>query len=99
MALSQNDHSLTEPSLLDSFEIEPHTIGEEPLSAADNNWANNHLELVDKTCIDRSRGELKTCNSYVARGICLEPPERVGIECALDLRPCANVKQLVQENC
>src|SRR5207302_3857380 len=59
----QNDHTLTEASLLDQLEVKPHTLGEEPFSAADDHGADNHLELVDKTCPYRLRREFRTVNS------------------------------------
>jgi hypothetical protein len=45
----QNDDSIAEPSLLDQVQVQPYTIREEPLSASDDDGADDHLELVDKT--------------------------------------------------
>ena len=38
-----------ERSLLDQLQVRPHAIREEPFSASDDDGANDHLELVDKT--------------------------------------------------
>jgi len=53
MSIPQNDHPLTEASLLE-LDVQPHTIRVEPFSAADDHGADNHLELVDKTILRQS---------------------------------------------
>jgi hypothetical protein len=47
------------------------------------------LKLVHKTRPYGLRGECRTFNRHVVLNIGLEPPDRVGIEFALDPRPCA----------
>jgi len=43
------DHAVAEPMLVDQFQLQPHTIREEPFSGADNRGADEHLNLVNKT--------------------------------------------------
>jgi hypothetical protein len=62
-------------------------LGKKPLSAANDCWADNHLELVDKTCPYRLRGEFWTVHRDVMLSVGLEPRDCVRIEFALDLRP------------
>ena len=62
---TESDHTVAEASLLDELEVQPHTIREEPFSAADDHRADNHLELVDQTRSYRLRGEFRTVNSDV----------------------------------
>ena len=82
----QNDYPITEALLLDQLEIQAHTIGEKPLSAANDRWADNHLELVDKTRAYRLHGEFWTVHRDVVLSVGLEPPDRRD-EFALDPRP------------
>src|SRR5262250_917872 len=85
----RRDLPVAEPPLLDQLQIQPHTTREVPFSAADDHWADTHLELVDKPCLDRLRGEFRTGHSDVARDICLELADPIGIERQLDFCPCA----------
>jgi hypothetical protein len=36
-------------SLVDQFQVQSHTIREEPFSAADDHRADDHLQLIDNT--------------------------------------------------
>ena len=47
-AVPQDDHAAVEPPLLEQLQVQPHAVRKEPLSAADDRWADDHLELVDK---------------------------------------------------
>jgi hypothetical protein len=49
----------TEASLLKKFEIQPHTIREIRLPAADERRADPYMELVDNPCLDRLTGEFR----------------------------------------
>ena len=78
---------MTEPALVDQLQLQPHTIREEPFSAADDHGADDDLELVDKTGPYRVRGGFRTVNSDVVLGVGLEPPDPVGIKLTLNPRP------------
>lgn len=47
----QNDHAAAEPALADQLQLQPHTIREEPFCGADDQQADDHLKLVDKTSL------------------------------------------------
>jgi hypothetical protein len=40
---------VAEPVLVNQFQLQPHTIREEPFSGADDRRADEHLKLVNKT--------------------------------------------------
>ncbi len=48
-SVPQKDHAVAEPVLVNQFQLQPHTIGEEPFSGADDRRAEEHLNLVNKT--------------------------------------------------
>jgi len=49
-SVPQKDDAVAEPVLVDQFQLQPHTIREEPFSdAADDRRTAEHLELVHKT--------------------------------------------------
>jgi hypothetical protein len=54
--------------------FQPHTAREEPLSAADDYGADDHLEFVDKTGPDRLRGEFRIVNSDAALNVRVDRP-------------------------
>ncbi len=43
----QKDHAVAEPVLVDQFQLQPHTIREEPFSGADDRGADEHLNFVN----------------------------------------------------
>jgi hypothetical protein len=75
--------------LLEQLQVQPHAIRKEPLSAADDRGADDHLELVDKIGHYRLRGEFRAINGDVVLDVGFEPTDRVGIELPLNARPCA----------
>jgi hypothetical protein len=48
-SVSQNDHAVAEPALFNQFQLQQHTILEEPFSPADNRRADEHSKLAYKT--------------------------------------------------
>ena len=48
-SVPQNDHAVAELVLVNQFQLQPHTIREEPFSGADDRRADEHLKLVNKT--------------------------------------------------
>jgi hypothetical protein len=77
-AVPQDDHAAVEPALLKQFQVQPHAVRKEPLSAADDRWANDHLELVAKPSPYSLSGELRAVNGDVALGVGFEPPDASG---------------------
>jgi len=43
----QKDHAVAEPVLVDQFQLQPHTIREEPFSVADDRGVDEHLNFVN----------------------------------------------------
>jgi hypothetical protein len=58
-AVPQDEHAVAEPTLLEQLQVQPHAVRKEPLSAADDHGADDHLELVDKTGLYRLRGRVQ----------------------------------------
>ena len=83
----QDDHAIAEAALLDQRQVQPHTIGKEPLSSSHDHWADDHLELVHKSRPYCLCGKLWTVNTDVVLDVGLEAPDRVGIEHPFDSRP------------
>jgi hypothetical protein len=50
-SVPQNDHSVAESMLVKQFQLQPHTIREEPFSGADDRRADEHLKFVNKTSL------------------------------------------------
>ena len=48
-SVPQSDDAVVEPALVNQFQLQPHTVREEPFSAADDRRADEHLKLVHKT--------------------------------------------------
>ena len=92
--MPKDDHAVAEPTLLDQLQLQPHTIGEEPLAPTNDHGADDHLELADKTGPDRLRGQFRTVNRDVMLGAGLEPPDRGGIELPLD--PLASLNRIAE---
>jgi hypothetical protein len=44
----QKDHAVAEPVLVDQFQLQRHTVQEEPFSGADDREADEHLNLVNQ---------------------------------------------------
>jgi hypothetical protein len=48
-SVPQHERAVAEPVLVDQFQLQPHTIREEPFSVADDRRPDEHLKLVHKT--------------------------------------------------
>ncbi len=48
-SIPQTDHAVAEPVLVKQFQLQPHSIREEPFPGADDRRADEHLKLVNKT--------------------------------------------------
>jgi hypothetical protein len=85
--VSQGDHAVAEPVLLDELQLQPRTVLEEPVSATDDSGTDDHLDLVDQASLQCMRRELGSVDSEVVVGVGNEPSDRVRIELPLDSYP------------
>ena len=85
--IPQTDHSIAESSLLDQLKVCPYTNREEAFATSDDDWVDDHLNLVDKTCPKCMRGEFRTVDRNVVFSIGLKAPYRLRIELAHNSRP------------
>src|SRR3954470_14001803 len=78
------DHAAVETARTQQFELDASVAGKRRVAAADDDWVDEQVVLVDEAGPDRLSGEVRPSDADVTLGLRLEPPDRVGIELPLE---------------
>lgn len=95
-SVTQNNHAVVKATFRHEFQVQPHTLWEEPLSAPHDCGADSHLKLIDKAQANRLRGEFRTVNGNVVRAIGFEASDRIAIKLPLD--PCPRTARFIERS-
>src|SRR5215510_2209254 len=81
-SVPQNDHAVAEPVLVNQFQLQPHTIREEPFSGVNDRMGRRTFEARQQDQPLTRAWRPGSINGDVVAGVALEPPHYVGIELA-----------------
>ena len=68
-SVPQSSHAVAEPSLVNPFQLQPHTMRKEPLPGADDRREDQRLKLVNKTSPQGVLGEPGHIDGDVGAGV------------------------------
>ena len=91
-AVVEVNDAVSEPALIDKFELRADVVGQRALAASHHDWAQEQMTLVDQPRANCVTSELGTPDCDVGHRGLLEPPHGVSIELALDPRPRAGYR-------